>query len=209
MSSINAQDMISKIIGTGFLIFSIICLTRDVLQSQDTWRMYTDQQADFQKKAMVVLGSWGIANVISGGIGMATTDGVARNFNQMNAGWGAINAGIAFAGYLGSQRLRKSDVSGMGLLKKNQALSKSLVFNAGLDIGYIVGGFYFRERALNDQAQADRWKGFGNSLILQGTFLFTFDLLAYLLNARNTQAINETILELGIKGQGIGLKVTF
>jgi hypothetical protein len=48
-----------------------------------------------------------------------------------------------------------------------------------LDIAYISVGFLLRNMALNNQTKAYQLNGFGNGLILQGSFLFAFDLTAY------------------------------
>ena len=51
------------------------------------------------------------------------------------------------------------------------------LFNAGLDVGYMATGAYLWERGIRKDSRG--LKGYGQSLILQGGFLFTFDLIMY------------------------------
>jgi hypothetical protein len=43
--------------------------------------------------------------------------------------------------------------------------------------------------ALNQQAKADQLNGFGKGLILQGSFLFAFDLTAFALHHRHGKQV--------------------
>lgn len=193
-----------------FLIFGLFFfLLQGGILAQTDWEPLIRQQQTFQKNAMFVIGGWGIANAVSGGIGMFTTEGHVKYFHQMNAGWGIINAGIAAFGFYGAQQFGLEDPIGMNLLNKNLSLSKAFLFNTGLDVGYIVGGFYLRERAKSVSQLPERLKGFGNSVILQGSFLFTFDLLAYLLNNQHTVKIQDAIFNVGASGNGLGLFIQF
>lgn len=55
-------------------------------------------------------------------------------------------------------------------------MQKILLFNAGLDVGYMLGGVYLLERGKREVKNAERLRGFGRSILLQGAFLFVFDL---------------------------------
>jgi hypothetical protein len=43
--------------------------------------------------------------------------------------------------------------------------------------------------ALNNQSKADQFNGFGNGLILQGSFLFAFDLTAFAIHHRHGKQV--------------------
>ncbi len=132
------------------------------------------------EQSMWVLGAWGAANIAVGAVGMARTSGTDRAFHQMNLGWGAVNLGLAASGLWTALH---TDPAGFDLYQTAQEhhkLQKLFLFNAGLDAGYIMAGFWMQEKAKTTSAHAARWKGFGRSIVLQGAFLMAFDLGAFL-----------------------------
>ena len=131
-----SQSPYAKFLLLGLFFF----LVQGGILGQANWDPLIQEQQNFQKNAMLVLGGWGLANTITGGIGMFTTDGQAKYFHQMNAGWGIINTGIAAFGYYGAQHFGLEDPISLSLLNKNLSLSKAFLFNAGLDVGYVMGG---------------------------------------------------------------------
>jgi hypothetical protein len=191
------------ILGLLLLVFQV-----DIIAQPD-WQPLINQQQNFQKNAMLVLGGWGLANVVTGGIGMFNSDGQTKYFHQMNAGWGIINAGIAAFGYYGAQQFGLDDPINLSLLNKNLSLSKAFLFNTGLDVGYIVGGLYLRERAKSATELPERLKGFGTSIMMQGGFLFGFDLIAYYLNNQHTIRIQDAIFNVGSTANGVGVLIQF
>ena len=60
--------------------------------------------------------------------------------------------------------------------KERNKLKKTLAINMGLDVCYMLAGAILKNRAgrMTSENQA-RNIGFGNSLVLQGGFLFVFD----------------------------------
>jgi hypothetical protein len=143
----------------------------------DAWQ----HEISYRKTGMVVLGSWAVANIAGGMALRAGTDGRARYFHEMNAIWNTVNLGIAVAGYYGAVRL--GEPAGVAELYTEQMkLEKTLLFNAGLDLAYIAGGLYMTERARNMTDGADRWQGYGRSVMLQGAFLFAFDVMMVVLH---------------------------
>lgn len=190
-----------------FLITLFLFSASLIFGQESIDQLVLDQQ-NLQQNAMLVLGGWGAANAITGGIGMTTSTGTMRHFHQMNFGWGVINAGIAAFGFYGAMNLELSDPINISLLNENYKLSKALLFNAGLDLGYIATGFYLRERS-KLASNHDRMLGFGNSLILQGAFLFGFDVTVHFLNAKVANAIHANIIEFGVTPGGVGMLLNF
>lgn len=132
-----------------------------------------------KSEAMTVLVGWGSANVLGGAAGaLAAEDRRWRQFYLMNAGWGAVNAA------LGAFGLRSARADGRGAPSNAEGLQdlsrteRILLFNAGLDVGYVMGGLYLTERARRS-AGGDRDRGWGQAVVVQGAALFAFDLLAY------------------------------
>ena len=132
-----------------------------------------------QKTGMMLLGSWAIANLVSSPILSNRTTGHTKYFHRMNGYWNLVNLGLAGISYLGLREIDHSVAQFSPLLEETIRMEKILLFNAGLDVGYIMTGFFLRERSKNVTKNRDRYLGFGNSLILQGGFLLLFDLGFY------------------------------
>lgn len=129
---------------------------------------------------MIFLGSWATLNILSGSAGYFLSENDTQFFHQMNAGWNFVNLGIAgFALYSISQ-IDASSMSYAEAVTEVKDLDKFLLLNAGLDIGYMATGAWMWERGL--RKDSERLEGYGKSLILQGTFLFAFDLVLYFLH---------------------------
>lgn len=173
-------------------------------------RDFNDERIALTQKGMQALGYWSIGNIATGLFFRSQTDGQTKAFHTMNAGWNLVNLGIATAGYIGLKKQRPSRFDLQETIREQYNMQKVLLFNAGLDLGYMVGGLYLRERAAVAD-NPDQLRGWGNSILLQGGFLFVYDgVMAYLHSRRNKKldAVMEGIdLTAGIGG--VGLRYTF
>jgi hypothetical protein len=79
--------------------------------------------------------------------------------------------------------------------------------NAGLDVAYVMTGFFLIEKGKNSANNADRLKGFGYSLILQGGFLFAFDLIMYFTHSHNADLMLYPVID-GIYSDNLGIGLT-
>ncbi|HEV3324073.1 MAG TPA: hypothetical protein VG052_00660 [Puia sp.] len=140
------------------------------------------------RSAMITLGSWATANIASGFILAGNTSGAAKYTWRMNGYWNFINLGLAGMGYLRATKDASKSFSLIDNYDAQNALEKIYIFNFGLDLAYIAGGFYLRERGMNSTTikSADQLKGYGTSIILQGGFLLLMDGAMILLHHRNT-----------------------
>ena len=177
--------------------------------AQDRSEELFERQQQLQMRAMMVLGTWGLANTLSGSVGMLQSEGKLKSFHQMNMGWGLVNTGIAAIGYYGARHLNLDDPLIFSLYNQNVTLSKTLLFNAGLDVGYVSFGLFLRERSKNVVKNQDRLKGFGNSLLIQGAFLLVFDFSTHLINNKIGKNISEYIPDIGINSDGIRVIINF
>jgi hypothetical protein len=158
---------------------------------------------------MLVLGSWAVGNIALG-LGLQNRyEGEERYFHLMNAGWNAVNLGLATAGYLSAIKTDPASFNLTQSINEQQKLQKIFLFNAGLDVGYVLGGLYLMERSKTAESNPERLKGFGKSIILQGGFLFAFDLIAYFAQASGNKDIGPLLSGLHFDGQQIGLVVRF
>jgi hypothetical protein len=126
----------------------------------------------------------------------------------MNVAWNLVNLGIASIGYYSSMN-PDTTITLMNSLKEQSNIEKILLFNAGLDIAYVMTGFYLKERAKSSENNSDRFKGYGNSLILQGTFLFVFDLILYYFQIQNNLPLESLSSNLYLSPGVISLQFTF
>lgn len=149
-------------------------------QSHNPLLEFNQKRLNHQKSAMIVLGSWAAGNLASGAIFQSRRSGVEKHFHQMNMGWNVVNLGIATLGYWRAGRKNPENGTLASSLRDFNSYQKTLLFNAGLDLGYVGGGLYLMERSRRFSGKkSDQQKGWGQSIILQGAFLFTFDLIAY------------------------------
>ncbi len=139
------------------------------------------------RRGMIVLGSWAAANLAAGTTGaLISDDPRLAGFWEMNALWNTVNLGLA-GGTLVAER--RTDPSGATELtfpayrEASHRLEKTLLFNAGLDIGYMTLGGWLWERGSRGDGMssagvsAERLTGWGQALVLQGAFLFVFDVV--------------------------------
>ncbi len=102
--------------------------------------------------------------------------GAWRGMGQQFLAWGAIDALIAMLGQSGNEQ-RNDRYENPGspevLAKESEKLRRLLWVSAVLDIAYIVAGWMWMKRGQQrDDSQA---RGSGLGVILQGLFLFVFD----------------------------------
>jgi hypothetical protein len=141
---------------------------------------------------MLVLGSWAVANIGINSALYLTTDEDIRYFYQMNMLWNVVNLGIAGLGYWGSVRAAPSEDL-YRAVDAQYKLEKALLFNAGLDTAYMMTGLFLMEHAKNASSNQARFRGYGQSLLLQGGFLLAFDLVMYAIQ-RGSRSLLEPLL---------------
>lgn len=161
------------------------------------------------EKAMIVLGSWAAVNIASGFIIAGQTQGETKYIWQMNAYWNLINGGLAVMGYIGARKAMARKFGLADNIAAQQSIEKLYAFNFGLDLAYIAGGFYLREKGANTTniKSQDQLKGYGTSILIQGGFLLLMDGIVFSLHHKNSVRLNNKIksLELGAGPNGIGL----
>ena len=161
------------------------------------------KRIETNKKAMLILGGWALGNMAFSGIKVGNTEGVEKGFHQMNIGWNAFNLSIAALGYWGATKENPATFDGFNTMNEHYKLQKIFLLNTGLDVAYVVGGAYLIERSKTAE-KSEQMKGFGQAVILNGAFLFIFDLGNYLIhNAQNDK------LKMLLKGNEVGLSFHF
>ena len=150
------------------------------------------------RSAMIMLGSWATANIASGFIISGNTSGATKYAWRMNGYWNMVNLGLAGLGYFRARKAASMSFSLVDNYEAQQAIEKLYLFNFGLDLAYITGGFYLRERGRNSNniKSADQLKGYGASIVIQGGFLLLMDGAMILLHRRNTLRVSKKIRQL-------------
>jgi hypothetical protein len=146
----------------------------------------------YTRNAMTSLGGFAVANIAAGFIAAGQTRGETRYFWRMNAYWNLVNLGVAAMGYLGAQRALGRTYTLAQNEKAQLAVEKTYVLNFGLDLVYITGGFYLRERGLSESnpVSRDQYRGYGSSIALQGGFLAVMDGIMVMLHHHNSIRLN-------------------
>lgn len=140
---------------------------------------YNTEKMRTSKRSMYTLGGWAVGNFAVSGAMVGFSSGSEKYFHQMNIYWNVVNAGLAGLGLLGSRK-ESADKSLFETIRGQHNTEKIYLLNAGLDVGYIFGGLYLAELANRSPDQADRFTGFGQSIVLQGSFLLVLDTVMYL-----------------------------
>lgn len=171
---------------TLFLSAALLCLFPMFLLAQPAFQdSVAAARMKLHKRNMLILGSWAGANIIQGSIAAGNTQGSDHYFYEMNAIWNTFNLALAGIGLRDISRRSGKPLSATANLAEQHKLEKLLVFNTGLDLAYIMTGFYLKEKG------NDRSVGYGNSLLLQGGFLLLFDIIQYTGHRRNGKLLEQ------------------
>lgn len=190
------------------LILFLILISPVKAQKIDQIRSFEIERTNINKTGMIVLGSWAIGNILVGTYGNFKYTGQTKYFHQFNTMWNVVNLGIAAFGYFNAAGSDPNLMTATQILNEYNSLQNFLLLNAGLDVAYMVTGLYLKERAKNS-SNADRLKGYGNSLLLQGGFLLAFDVALYFIHQNNASVNLYPHLESLLSGgAGIGIRLS-
>lgn len=160
------------------LCVSLISISTAVSAQQPHHTFY-QHSLKINNTGMMVLGSWALANITIGAYGWNRYSGKQQYFHQMNLFWNSVNmaiAGIALYSNL------TTEYSGWGMeeiLDRQIKTQRLFLINAGLDVAYMGTGLLLKKIAFKYPKNESRLIGYGNSVLLQGAFLFVFDLVMY------------------------------
>lgn len=163
-----------------FLIISLCFATTSTAQELTN---FNKKRSEIDQSLMLTLGSWSIANTGLGIYGWSATEDESKYFHQMNVIWSGVNLALAIPGYLKARKAYNKKLTFAESYKEQTKTEKVFLFNSALDLAYITGGFLFKANAGNNPDFHHQFRGYGNSLILQGGFLFLFDLTAVIIHS--------------------------
>nr|MBI1229857.1 hypothetical protein [Cytophagales bacterium] len=189
-----------------FLLTFFLCLVFATVSQAQTNEALSDYNKDriaLEKKGMMLLATWSVGNIVWGGIGSGRSEGVSKGFHQMNMYWNGVNLIIAGFGYYHAF----NEVPGTDFwqtIEAQHGMEKILLLNAGLDIGYIASGLFLNERG--KRLGREQWQGFGRSVILQGAFLFGFDVMMYLVMRDHATELPKILEHVSLNGLGMAIR---
>lgn len=162
-------------------LFVVLILLLAVLPmyGQEEYREFYTESLQTTNTGMYILGGWAITNIATGAYGWSHYEGDTKYFHQMNLFWNTVNLSIAGYAIYSNYMLDISAMSPDELMDKHLSTEKLLLINAALDVGYIGAGFFMKHLSGRIEKYSDLLKGYGNSVILQGGFLFLFDIVLY------------------------------
>jgi hypothetical protein len=180
-----------------FGLLILLCLWGLSVQAQahPEFLTFNADRLQLTRGGMAVLGGWAVGNIGFSGVQYFRTSGSTQYFHQMNVMWNLVNLGLAVPGYLGAAPGSADSLSIAESIRAQYSIEKILLVNAGLDVGYVMTGFFLREKSKTATKRNDMLKGYGNSLLVQGGFLLLFDSVFFILQNRHGNQDLTPILE--------------
>ncbi len=132
---------------------------------------------------MVILGGWAVGNLVTGADAWSETEGPSKYFHHMNFYWNTVNLAISGIGLYTLLKQQPLRMSPQMMMENHYRYEMTFLINAGLDLGYIGTGYLLRSLSAKNAGKQDLLLGYGNSLLMQGGFLFLFDGVMYLVQS--------------------------
>jgi hypothetical protein len=191
-----------------FLSFSFFAITYIACAQVPTLISFEKKRIACDKTGMTVLGSWAAANMLVSAIAVNSNNKEVHYFNEMNIIWNGFNLSLATLGYLHAKKSSFTNSNLTDVLKHQNKTEKTFLFNAGLDVAYITGGALLKERSRR-KIDPSKLTGYGNAVMMNGGFLFLFDLTMYLVHHQHGRQLDNFINKLQVTGTGAGATVVY
>lgn len=208
----------SLLVATGTLLLGHAVTAQRTIPSPEL-RVFSEQRIKHQKTLGLTLGGFALANIAVGAVAAGQTSGEAKQFHKMNVYWNLVNLGIAGGGLLGSRKRSAGTETLADAVRQHENMKQILLINTGLDVAYVVGGAYLRERGRPGVARpglartnassdkADQLRGYGKSIMVQGGFLLVFDLVNYFIFKNRGDKQERLLLAATPGGVGVVLPI--
>lgn len=186
-----------------------VCVAMIAFGQVSDLTQFNEIRLNTNTKGLTILGTWAAGNLAVGSIMMTQTEGEAKYFHQMNAAWGGINLAIAGFGYYSAMSADPAGFSLLETINEQHSIQKILMLNIGLDAAYMIGGAYMMERSKTNTENPLRLSGFGKSIVMQGAFLFVFDIGFYIAHSMNNPKLEPFLGGLSFTGNGFHWAMNF
>jgi hypothetical protein len=192
----------------GVVLILFLILATVTLTEAQSYQEFYSRSLDVNKSGMYFLGGWALANITTGTYGWLTHEGDKKYFHQMNAAWNLVNAGIAGYALWATINTDASSFSDTEIMRRHIRTENIFLINAGLDLLYITGGAWMMHAAKNNEKHHDLLKGYGQSVILQGAFLFVFDLVKFGIQYHHRKGFISALSNVSFSPEGISIYFT-
>ncbi len=166
----------------------LICIQHATCQ-QSVINQFNVERQKISKTGLKILSAYSAMNIIYGSIASSNTTGSNRYFHKMNVIWNSVTLGIVGISIVVEKK--EGILSYANSLKKQNEIEKLFLFNAGLDLAYIAGGAYLKERSKTSTKNSSRLRGYGESVMLQGGVLLLFDGIMYSIHNNHGKKLNK------------------
>jgi hypothetical protein len=189
---------------TGIIAFSFI-YGQEISTDQ-----FNAERVKISRGGLYSLAGFSVLNFAVSGAGWATTEGATREFHRANVTWNFVNIAIAIPGLISSYRKSTDGFSAMKTFNEQRKAEATYLINGIFDASYMGIGLYLRERSRVTEKDANRMKGWGNALLLQGGFLLLTDIVMYSMHARHgNKKLKKIDFTAGFYGTGLGAVLKF
>jgi len=186
------------------LLVCFVCVTIFSFSQKTDLAKFEKERIRTSKNSMLVLGGWSVANIVGSGLATNTSNREMRYFHQMNVMWGGINLAIAGLGYFGNAKEKVNNPTLADVLKHQNRTEKTYLINTGLDVLYVGAGLWMN-RSGDNQKNPGKFKGYGNSIMVQGGFLLLYDAINYAIHRKHGKLLDKT----EISGSGNSVSVVY
>ena len=191
------------------VIFGLFLSSTILMAQSSNFTLYNQYRNQIEQQLMVGLGSWATSNFVLSGIGWSQAQTQKElYFHQMNVFWNVVNISLAVPGFLKAHKA-DSDLSEEKTILAQRKTEQIFLLNTCLDVAYMSSGVLLMQRAQQfgiQETQGQRLNGYGKSLLVQGGFLFLFDLTAYCVHKKHGSAlISNSMGKISMSSSGLGL----
>ncbi len=189
------------------LVLTILIASSLQAQSDSLLQSIVQKQFKLQRTSTRILAGWSVANLAVSGIAVGQAKGSTKYFHEMNLYWNVVNVGIAGMGLL-SLRKQPTSPTISSVVKEHYTLQKSLLLNTGLDIAYVTSGLWLLDKSKTEitPLRSNRFRGFGQAVVIQGGFLLVFDLANYIIHRADSPRLHRLLDQVNLSGNGIRMK---
>ena len=192
------------------IILLIICLSVGITTFSQIGSLPTFeyQRIDYNKKGMLLLGSWSATNIIVSAFASKTNNQQAHYFYNMNIMWNSVNLALGTISYISAGKETTSNLTLNNVLNHQNKTEKIFLFNTGLDVAYVTAGFYLKERG-NSNSNPLKLKGYGDAVVMQGGFLLLFDAIMYAVHNKHGKDLNKFTDKVQIISSPLGVTLAY
>lgn len=176
-----------------YILFLILLMVFVNVQAQTAavdslWkqRLLTDEKTSW------VLGTWSAANFMISLPAIHSSDLQQRYYHRGNVYWNVVNVSLAALGYIHTRK-EKLPVNLTELYHRERKMQVIFGINAMADVGYMASGVFLMHQNSGDVIRQAQFKGFGQTLVVQGAALLAFDAILYAHKRKRARQIKKLL----------------